>query len=123
MKWRAYTMTNAFSLPKMTITEKYDFDREEILSELNEAISIVSFYRTKAGEARCLFTDLGEEEYKLFIHQVHRHVALYDFVKSAIITIDRVREEGGNLQALMLEAIEYIKLKQYPLLKPKNNNL
>ena len=105
----------AFDLPKMKIENRFDYDKDEILKELMDAPVILTSYRTKEGESRFLFTDLGEEEFKLFVSQVNRLIPLYDFVKCAIQNIDYAR--GGEIeqQRHLIEAIKFLKLKNLSL--------
>jgi hypothetical protein len=100
----------AFDLPKITIENKFDYDNEELIKEMIASPTLLTFYRTKEGESRFLFTGLGEEEYKLFVSQVHRLIPLHEFVKTAVINIEKAREGTIDEQLFMIEAIKYLQL-------------
>jgi hypothetical protein len=105
-------MSNAFSLPKMTITDKYDYDRDEILKELHSAPTILTFYKTKDGEYRFLFTGFGQEELIALVVPMNRHIHLFNFMKSAMISIEKLRNEDLDAQDFMLKAIEFIRMNK-----------
>jgi hypothetical protein len=101
----------AFDLPKMTLTEKFDHDRELILSEMREAPTMLAFYRTKEGDNRCVFTELCESLFMFLLVVLNRNIEIFDIVKKAIEVIEKLRNEELDAQSFMIEAIEYIKLK------------
>jgi hypothetical protein len=105
----------AFDLPRITIENKYDYDKEEILKEQIDAPVLLTSYRTKEGESRLLFTGFGEPEFTLFTSQVHRLVPFYEFVKSAVQNIDMARIGTLEQQKHMLESIRYLNLKNQTL--------
>jgi hypothetical protein len=105
-------MRNAFTLPKMTITDKYEYDREEIIRELHTAPAILTFYRTNKDEYRFLFTGFGEEELMALLVPINRHVQLFDFIKSVIIAIEKLRNEETEAHDFILKAIQYIRVNK-----------
>lgn len=105
----------AFDLPRITIENRFDYDKEEILKEQIDAPVILTSYRTKEGESRLLFTGFGEPEFKLFVSQVNRLVPFYDFVKSAVQNIDMARIGTIEQQKHMIESIKYLNLKNQTL--------
>ena len=101
----------AFDLPKMTLTEKFDHDRELILSEMREAPEMIAFYRTKEGDNRCVFTELCESFFMFLLVVLNRNIEIFDIIKKAVEVIEKYRNEELDAQSFMIEAIEYIKLK------------
>lgn len=99
----------AFSLPRMNIDDVFWYDKEEILKDLMEATTMLISYRTKDGESRFLFSGLGEGEFKLFASQVHRLIPLYEFMKSIIQYIDKMRQCDISGQQHLIEVINYLK--------------
>jgi hypothetical protein len=105
-------MPNAFDLPKMTITDKYDYDKDEVLKELRSAPAILTFYKTKEGEYRFLFTGFDYEELMALIVPMNRHIQLFNFMKSAMISIEKLRNEELNAHEFILNAIEFIRINK-----------
>jgi hypothetical protein len=105
----------AFDLPRITIEDKYDYDKDKILKEQIDSPVILTSYRTKGGESRLLFTGFGEPEFTLFVSQVHRLIPFYEFVKSAVQNIDRARLGSLEQQIHMMESIKYLNLKNQSL--------
>ena len=100
-----------FDLSKMRITEKFDYDRELILSEMREAPELIAFYRTKEGDNRCVFTELCESLFMFLLIVLNRNIEIFEIIKKAIEVIEKFRNEELDAQSFMIEAIEYIKLK------------
>lgn len=102
---------SAFDLPKMTITEKFDNDRGVILNEMKEASTMIAFYRTKDGDNRCVFSELCESFFMFLLVVFSRNIEIFEIIKKAVEVIEKFRKEDLNAQLFMIEAIEFIKLK------------
>ena len=72
---------------------------------------MLTFYWTKEGESRFLFTGLGEDKFKLLLPQVNRLIPLYNFFKTIIQQIDCARLGTMEQQMHFIEAIKYLNLK------------
>jgi hypothetical protein len=89
---------------------RHQTDREVILDELRGAETVLAFYITKKGDNRAVFTDLDVPLFLFLLVVLSRNIEIYDFIKKVMETIEKYRELP--LEKHILEAVEYIHLKQ-----------
>jgi hypothetical protein len=82
------------------------------LAELKNAEHSFSFLKTEKNEYKCLFTDVGEEEFVMFCILANRYVALFNFLKLVVLDIEKKRETPCTDHDFTYKALEYIKLKK-----------
>ena len=105
-------ISKALRNPRITCSERDQESMTDILNDLHHAKTVFTFYETSKGEYKTLFTGIGENEFKLLMMQIHRHVEFYDTFKLIIDTIDKMREDFEKSLEYANKAVEYIKLKQ-----------
>ena len=108
----------ALSLPRISITEREQEKMEDILRELPHAKTVVMCYENKNGEYKFLFTDLGQKEFEMMFMEIHRHIGVSEFFKLLICTIEEVRKDFTKANELIVQAVQYIQLKN----NQNNNN-
>ena len=102
----------AFELPKMTCRELHFEICDKELEELNNAKHSFTFYKTKANEYKCLYTDFGEEEFLMLCILANRHISLFNLLKLVVLDIEKMREIPCTDHDFTYKALEYIKLKK-----------
>lgn len=110
---------SVFELPRMRITPMKLDTLQYTLQELAGSQMQFSLFQDKKGNLKVLHTDLGEEMLALFLTVFHRNICVYEFTKSALITIDKFRSgDMAEGNAMMTKAVEYMNIKntknQYP---------
>lgn len=102
----------ALKLPRISCTDREQQSMADILHDIDYAKAIVTFYETKKGEFKFLFSDLGESEFALVLMEIHRHVEVFNFFKLVIITIEKMREDFTKSLEIINKSVEYLKLKK-----------
>src|SRR5688572_30470003 len=86
-------MRNLTTLPRMKMTEKHEYDRKDILKEMEDAPILLAFYHTKKGDNRAVFTDLCVPMFLFLLVILTRNIQVLDFLKKAIETLEKYRDE------------------------------
>ena len=108
-----------FDLPRMRLTEKWDFQLTQIVKDLANAQVYFSAFQDSKGELKVFHSGINEELYALLQTALHRNIETYDLFKLSLINAQKFRDGEMNYAfELMTRAIEYITIKN-----SKNLNL
>lgn len=103
-----------FNRPLMTVTSlENTLQFETAYEQMRKADHIVTFMRDEKREFRCLYSDLGEEEYLMLTILFTRNLELLHFVKLAILDVERYRENPAENHDFSYRALHYIKTNQH----------
>jgi hypothetical protein len=103
---------NAFQLPRMRLSETWDFDVKELLEGLQDSNLFFATFQDKKGNLKVLHTGFDENMYALMQTTVHRNIEVFDFMKLSLINAEKFRNgEWNEGFEIMTRAVEYIRIK------------
>jgi|GEM_PF-5194265 len=102
----------AFQLPTIRLTEKWDFDLNTALKELQGSQLFFTAFQDEKDNLKILHFGFNEEMYALMQASLHTNIKVYDFLKLSLINAEKFRNgEMNEAFEMMTRAVEYINFK------------
>lgn len=108
---------SAFDIPRMRMTDLWDFDLKDLFKSLEGAKVYFSVFQNGRDELKVVHSGVNEEMYALLQTAFHRNIEMHDFLKLSLINIEKFREgEMNEAFEIMTRAVEYINIRNSKIL-------